>query len=77
LRKASGLEITDRIRVTLEDRPEIHNAVLHCGEYIASQVLATELSLTSNSPQGGLTGEAGLTSIEMDGYNVQIKIEKA
>jgi isoleucyl-tRNA synthetase len=76
LRKSSGLEITDRIRVVLEDRPEIHNAVLHCGEYIASQVLATELSLTSNSASG-LTGEAGLTSVEMDGFNVQIKIEKA
>ncbi|MBQ2170541.1 MAG: class I tRNA ligase family protein, partial [Paludibacteraceae bacterium] len=76
LRKSSGLEITDRIAVELEDRPEIHNAVLHCGEYIASQVLATSLSLTSNS-DSGLTGKAGLTSIEMDGYNVNINIQKA
>ena len=77
LRKSSGLEITDRIAIVLEDRPEIHNAVLHCGEYIASQVLATSLSLTSNS-ESGLTGEAGLTStLEMDGYNVKINIKKA
>ena len=77
LRKSSGLEITDRIAIVLEDRPEIHNAVLHCGEYIASQVLAISLSLTSDS-ESGLTGEAGLTSVlEMDGYNVNIKIEKA
>ena len=69
LRKSSGLEITDRIQVTIEDRDEIHNAVLHCGEYIASQVLATELRLSAN-------GE-WLTAIEMDGYNVNIKIEKA
>ena len=77
LRKSSGFEITDRIAIVLEDRPEIHNAVLHCGDYIASQVLATSLSLTSDS-ESGLTGEAGLTSVlEMDGYNVKINITKA
>ena len=69
LRKSSGLEITDRIIIELEDRPEIHNAVLHCGEYIASQVLATKLDLTTN--------EQLPTTIEMDSYNVNIKIEKA
>ena len=69
LRKSSGLEITDRILVTIEDRPEIHNAVLHCGEYIASQVLATELKLTANSQLP--------MAIEMDGYNVMINIQKA
>ncbi len=79
LRKSSGLEITDRIAIMLEDHPEIHNAVLHCGEYIASQVLATSLSLTSRSDlESGLTGEAGLTStLEMDGYNVKVNIKKA
>ena len=76
LRKSSGLEITDRIAITLEDRPEIHNAVLHCGDYIASQVLATSLNLTSHS-DSNLTAEGGLTStLEMDSYNVKIKIEK-
>jgi isoleucyl-tRNA synthetase len=72
LRKSSGLEITDRIKVVLEDKPEIHNAVLHCNDYIAGQVLATELSLTSNFQQ-----QSDLTSIEMDGYNVNINIQKA
>ena len=69
LRKSSGLEITDRINVVLEDREEIHNAVLHCGEYIASQVLATNLSL-----QPSVVSDQ---TIEMDGYTVGIKIEKA
>ena len=68
LRKSSGLEITDRIAIELEDREEIHNAVLHCGDYIASQVLANSIELTANSQW--------LTAIEMDGYNVNIKIEK-
>ena len=39
LRKSSGLEITDRIQVVLEDKPEIHNAV---------QVLATSLTLAAD-----------------------------
>jgi isoleucyl-tRNA synthetase len=69
LRKSSGLEITDRIEIELEDRPEIHNAVLHCGDYIASQVLATKLELTANSQLP--------MAIEMDGYNINIAIKKA
>ncbi len=68
LRKSSGLEITDRIAIELEDREEIHNAVLHCGEYIASQVLATSLELAAD-----VQGDA----LEMDGYNVNIQIKKA
>ena len=69
LRKSSGLEITDRIAVVLEDREEIHNAVLHCGEYIASQVLATSLILSDKSDWSD--------SLEMDGYKVNISITKA
>ena len=72
LRKSSGLEITDRIKVTIEDREEVHNAVLHCNDYIAGQVLATELRLVSEWPSG-----SGASPVEMDGYNVNIKIEKA
>ena len=69
LRKSSGLEITDRIAVQLENREEIAAAVKNCNEYIASQVLATSLVLVE-----GLTGE---TVLEMDGYNVNCVIEKA
>ena len=69
LRKSSGLEITDRITIEIENRPEIHNAVINFNDYIASQVLATRLELTENLT----TGE----SIEMDNYNVNINIKKA
>ena len=69
LRKSSGLEITDRIEIELEDRSEIHNAVLHCSEYVASQVLASKLELKAEG--------SWLTAIEMDGYNVNINIKKA
>ena len=75
LRKSSGLEITDRILITIEDRPEIHNAVLHCGEYIASQVLAASLSLETR-PVAEWQADSGATPVEMDGYNVMINIQK-
>ena len=68
LRKSSGLEITDRIAIILEDRDEIHNAVLHCGDYIASQVLATSLTL-AKEVQGD--------TLEMDGYTININIKKS
>lgn len=69
LRKSSGFEITDRIIIELQDRPEIHNAVLHFNDYIASQVLATKLELADNLTQG--------ETIEMDNYSLIINIKKA
>ena len=69
LRKSSGLEITDRIAVQLENREEISAAVTNCNEYIASQVLATSLELVDNLSDG--------TALEMDGYSVNCVIAKA
>ena len=69
LRKSSGLEITDRILVTIEDQETVHNAVEHCREYIAGQVLATDIRLTAN-------GEWP-TAVEINGKNIGILIEKA
>ena len=69
LRKSSGLEITDRIAVQLENREEIAAAVTNCNDYIASQVLATSLILVDYLTDG--------TALEMDGYNVSCVLEKA
>jgi isoleucyl-tRNA synthetase len=69
LRKSSGLEITDRIAVRLENKAEIAAAVTNCNEYIASQVLATSLVLVEELTDGSV--------LEMDGYNVQCTIVKA
>ena len=69
LRKSSGLEITDRIAVQLENKTEIAAAVTNCNEYIASQVLATSLVLVDGLTEG--------TALEMDGYTVNCVIEKA
>ncbi len=67
LRKTSGLEITDRIAIEIERNEKIAAAVEHCGEYIASQVLATSLTLVDqvSDPQ----------VLEMDGYTVRVRIE--
>ena len=69
LRKSSGLEITDRIAVQLENKTEIAAAVTNCNEYIASQVLATSLVLVDGLTDG--------TALEMDGYTVNCMIAKA
>ena len=69
LRKSSGLEITDRIAVQLENREEIAAAVTNCNDYIASQVLATSLVLVDGLTDG--------TALEMDGYSVNCVIAKA
>ena len=69
LRKSSGLEITDRIAVEIEDRDELRAAVDHCNAYIASQVLATSLTLTPDLRDG--------QPVEMEGYSVHIRITKA
>ena len=67
LRKSSGLDITDRIRVEIVRNEAINNAVEHCGEYIASQVLANSISLVDSLSDG--------TAIE--DMNIEVKITKA
>ncbi len=69
LRKTSGLEITDRITIEIERRDEIAAAVEHCREYIASQVLATSLTLVDKVAEPQV--------LDMDGYIVNINIKKA
>ncbi len=44
LRKDSGFEITDRIKVVIESKPELEDAVKTFGEHISSQVLANSLT---------------------------------
>ncbi|MDR3296820.1 MAG: isoleucine--tRNA ligase [Prevotellaceae bacterium] len=62
LRKESGFEVTDRIHITLQNAPQIREAVSTFAGYIKGQVLATELTL-ADSVAGGAT-------IGMDGYEL-------
>ncbi len=68
LRKASGFEITDKVRVTLSPTEEIEAAVAAFGRYIASQVLAGELIVAE-------PGE-GSTDLDIDGLAIRVKVER-
>ncbi len=67
LRKSSGLDITDRIRVEIVRNDAVNDAVEHCSEYIASQVLANSITLVDSLHDG--------TAIE--DMNLTVKITKA
>ena len=60
LRKASGLEITDRIAVQIERQEAINDAVLHFSDYIASQVLANSIELADNLQDAALIEDMNL-----------------
>jgi isoleucyl-tRNA synthetase len=67
LRKSSGLDITDRICVEIVRNDAINSAVEHCGEYIASQVLANSIKLVDSLADGTL----------VEDMNITVKITKA
>lgn len=69
LRKSSGLEITDKIQVYLENNENIVEAIAQYKDYIATQVLAEKLELVS-------TLHADTTELDMDGYTLQILVER-
>lgn len=66
LRKESGLEITDRIKVTLAPNAQTDAAVAAFGDYIKSQVLADELYVANNDGK----------EIAFEDFNLNIKIDK-
>ena len=67
IRKKSGLEITDRIRVSIEPNEAATKAVEAFGDYIARQVLADEIKLEANDGQ----------SVEFDDFKLNIHITKS
>ena len=67
LRKDTGLEVTDKIRVVLEDRKEIAEALQDFSQYIAQQVLATEITLSVTPPAAhAVEWEEGTLNIHID-----------
>ena len=67
IRKKSGLEITDRIRVSIEPNDNINNAVQTFGDYIARQVLADSITFEANNGQ----------EVEFDEFKLNILITKS
>ena len=69
LRKSAGLEITDKIVISIVDRPEISEAVAAYSDYIAGQTLASSLELVQEADDA--------TELDFEDYIVKLKITKA
>ncbi len=67
MRKEKGLEITDRIHVSVQPNELIQNAVDGFADYIKSQVLALDIVMADNDG----------CPAEFDGFTVNIKIQKS
>ena len=66
IRKESGLEITDRISVTLTPNAEVEKSLTNFADYIKTQVLADALVLQPNDGQ----------KVDFDDFKLNIKITK-
>ncbi len=66
LRKSNGYEITDKIAVQIENRAEIAKAVTDYHDYIASQVLATSLTLVDSLTDA--------TDLDFEDFVVKVKV---
>lgn len=69
IRKSSGFEITDRISIKIADNEQVRDAVSDYREYIASQVLADSIELSSSGVSNG-------QDVDMDGYILRMSVEK-
>lgn len=67
IRKESGFEIVDRIKVEITDVPAVAAAVQGFGDYICGQVLANSLSL--GSPSEGV-------EVDFEDFKAVIKVSK-
>jgi isoleucyl-tRNA synthetase len=67
IRKESGLEITDRIVVTLSPNADVQKAVDSFADYIQTQVLADAIRLETNDGQ----------QVDFDDFTLNIKVVKS
>ena len=66
MRKDSGLEITDRIKVEIAPCEQTDGAVAEYGNYIKTQVLADDITIAENDGQ----------NVDIKDFKLNIKIEK-
>ena len=66
LRKDGGLEITDRVNVTVSPNAEMEKAMAAFGEYVQNQVLADQIAFADNDGQ----------EVNFDDFSLRIKVEK-
>jgi isoleucyl-tRNA synthetase len=73
LRKETGLQVSDRIRLAVFGGPDVRRALDAHGEYVAAETLALEVQ-TGDEPTAGL---AGVQQIDVDGVPAHIAIRRA
>ncbi|MBC3539500.1 isoleucine--tRNA ligase [Rufibacter sediminis] len=72
LRKDSGLDVQDKIRVFLQDgNEEVASAVQAFGGYISEEVQAVELTLVPS------LADAEATVLDMEGFSLPVRLEVA
>lgn len=69
IRKSSGFEITDKIVIDIEKSENVNEAVADFKDYIASQVLANNITLVDKV--------ANPTELDFDDFKVNIEVKKA
>ncbi len=67
IRKSSGFEITDKIKIILSKNPQTDDAVNEYKAYICKQVLANSLELAD---------EVDGTALDFDDFTLQIQVIK-
>ena len=70
IRKDSGFEVTDKIRVEIEQKPLVADAIAHYADYIASQTLAVEVR-TAPQPKGAV-----VVNSDIDDEPLQIAVSR-
>ena len=68
IRKSSGFEITDKIKITLSKNPQTDDAVNEYKDYICNQVLGTSLTLTDNVENGA--------ELNFDDFSLYVSVVK-
>jgi isoleucyl-tRNA synthetase len=70
VRKSKDFDITDKINVTIAPDERTDEAVKTYGDYIAHQVLANSITI-------GEVDSADAVELDMDGWTLPVKVEKA
>lgn len=68
IRKNSGFEITDKIKVALSKNPQTDDAVNEYNTYICNQVLANSLELVDEVKNG--------TELNFDDFSLYVSVVK-
>jgi isoleucyl-tRNA synthetase len=72
MRKDAGLAVSDRIVVRIAGGPEVEDAVTAHRDWIASEVLATDILAGDTA----LHGQQAIETVDLDGPTARIAITK-